>query len=83
MLNLGIFFHLKCLEGIWFVKSVTSIVLIPLYSNAAYNDCSHIYSVHLLFCAPIMNIFLFFWGLVLRHFSIKNAFKMVSGLCNL
>ena len=37
------------------------------------NDCSHIEDMHLLFCAPLINIFLFLTGVELRLFSIQNA----------
>ena len=37
------------------------------------NYCSHIEDVHLLFCAPSINISLFLTGVELRLFSIQNA----------
>ena len=48
-----------------------------------HNDYSFIEHVHLLFCAHLINIYLFFLGLLnLDILSIRNA-KGVSGLCNL
>ena len=39
-----------------------------LYIQILPNDCSYIEDVHLLFCAPLINIFSFFTGVELRHF---------------
>ena len=38
--------------------------------------------MHLLFCAHLISIFSFLWGVELGHFYFKNPL-MVSGLCNL
>ena len=46
------------------------------------NDCLYIENVHLLFCAHLINIFLFLRVLNLDIFSIGNAY-WVPGLCNL
>ena len=47
-----------------------------------HNDYSYIEHVHLLFCAHLINIFLFLGLLNLDILSIRNA-KGVSCLCNL
>ena len=47
-----------------------------------HNDYSYIEHVHLLFCAHLINIFLFFRSVELRYFVHTNA-KGVSGLYNL
>ena len=58
------FFHPKCLACVWFVQSLIPIIMIIntfslLYVQNLYNDCSHIEDVHLLFCANLINVFIF------------------------
>ena len=38
-----------------------------------HNDCSHTEDVHLLYSAPLINIFSFLTGVELDIFSIRNA----------
>ena len=45
-----------------------------------HNDCSYIEHLHLLFCAHLLNIFLFY--IAVRHFISPKCLG-VSGLCNL
>ena len=44
-----------------------------LYIQTLSNDCSYIEDVHLLFCAPLINIFSFLWVLNLRHFFLLKC----------
>ena len=53
-----------------------------LYVQFLHNNCSHIEDVHLLFCAHLIDIFLFLRGVKLRHFSIQNAWGLVCVICN-
>ena len=50
------FFHPKCLEGVWFVKSVTQADFI-LYIHTLYYDCSYIEHVRSKFCAHLIIYF--------------------------
>ena len=45
-----------------------TLAFVFLNVHTLYNDCSHIEDVHLLFCAPLINIFLFVTGAKLRLF---------------
>ena len=53
-----------------------------LYIQTLHDDCSQIEDVHLLFCAHLINIFLFLTGVELRHFFLLRCLGVPS-LCNL
>ena len=55
-----------------------------LYIQALHDDCSHIEDVHLLFCAHLINIFLFLTGVELRHFFPSEMLRgcLVCVICN-
>ena len=56
-----------------------------LYIQTLHNDCSHIEDVHLLFCAHLINIFLFLTGVELRHFFLPRCLggcRLVCVICN-
>ena len=54
-----------------------------LYIQPLPNNCSHMEEVHLHFCAHLINIFLFFTGVELRHFfhqKCKGGVRFVQSV---
>ena len=77
------FFHPKCVG--------VSGLCRPLFRQfslfciqTSHNDCSYIEHVHLLFCAHLLNIFLFLAGVELRHFFSAEMRRgsLVRVICN-
>ena len=83
MLNLDIFSIINA-KGVPSLCNLKLQQYSILYVQTLHNDCSHIEDVHLLFCAHLINIFLFLTGVELRHFFLPRCLVgcLVCVICN-